>query len=101
MGIDDQSTGTDGGLIISGVDQNLLTQLLEAETALAEAKTKYTSDSITIKSLKTKIDKIRPLLRENQLQSVNTALKSTLYPLLKESEIQRKDLNNVFKNNLN
>ena len=96
MGVDDQSTGTDGGLIISGVDQNLLTQLLEAETALAEAKTKYTSDSITIKSLKTKIDKIRPLLRENQLQSVNTALKSTL-SLLKESEIQRKDLNKVFQ----
>lgn len=92
----DESTGTDGGLIISGVDQNLLTQLLEAETALAEAKTKYTSDSITIKSLKTKIDKIRPLLRENQLQSVNTALKSTL-SLLKESEIQRKDLNKVFQ----
>ena len=62
------------GLTVSDVDQSLLQQLLTVETELAEARSRYTPGSSMVQGLEVRLNQLRPLLRQNQLEAVNAAL---------------------------
>ena len=62
------------GLKISDVDQSLLAQLITVETELAKARSKYKSDSSMVTSLEDRLNQFRPILRENQIQAVKSAI---------------------------
>ena len=72
------STGRGGagneGLTVSDVDQSLLQQLLKVETELAEARSRYTPRSSMVQGLEERLNQLRPLLRQNQLEAVDAAL---------------------------
>ena len=63
------------GLSISDFDQGLLQELINVENELAQAKSKYTSNSSIVRGLNQRLEKIQPLLLKNQLEAVDTALK--------------------------
>ena len=62
------------GLTVSDVDQSLLQQLLKVETELAEARSRYTARSSMVQGLEERLNQLRPLLRQNQLEAVDAAL---------------------------
>ena len=62
------------GLTVSDVDQSLLQQLLKVETELAEARSRYTPQSSMVQGLEERLNQLRPLLRQNQLEAVDAAL---------------------------
>lgn len=62
------------GLTISDVDQSLLQQLLNVETELAEARSKYNPESSMVRGLEARLNQLQPLLRKNQLEAVDAAL---------------------------
>ncbi len=62
------------GLTVSDVDQSLLQQLLKVETELAEARSRYTPGSSMVRGLEERLNQLRPLLRQNQLEAVDAAL---------------------------
>ena len=62
------------GLTVSDVDRNLLQQLLEVEAELSEARSRYTPSSSMVKGLETRLNQLRPLLKQNQLEAVDAAL---------------------------
>lgn len=63
-----------GGLTVSDVDQSLLQQLLKVETELAEARSRYNPQSSMVRGLEERLNQLRPLLRQNQLEAVDAAL---------------------------
>ena len=63
-----------GGLTVSDVDQSLLQQLLKVETELAEARSRYNPTSSMVQGLEERLNQLRPLLRQNQLEAVDAAL---------------------------
>ena len=63
-----------GGLTVSDVDQSLLQQLLKVETELAEARSRYNPRSSMVLGLEERLNQLRPLLRQNQLEAVDAAL---------------------------
>ena len=63
-----------GGLTVSDVDQSLLEQLLKVETELAEARSRYNPQSSMVIGLEERLNQLRPLLRQNQLEAVDAAL---------------------------
>ena len=65
---------TNAGLTVSDVDQSLLQQLLKVETELAEARSRYNPQSSMVKGLEERLNQLRPLLRQNQLEAVDAAL---------------------------
>ena len=62
------------GLTVSNSDQSLLQQLLKAETELAEARSRFTPGSSMVQGLEERLNQLKPLLRQNQLEAVDTAL---------------------------
>ena len=56
------------------MDQSLLQQLLKVETELAEARSRYTPTSSMVQGLEERLNQLRPLLRQNQLEAVDAAL---------------------------
>ncbi len=62
------------GVTVSDVDQSLLQQLLKVETELAEARSRYTPQSSMVQGLEERVNQLRPLLRQNQLEAVDAAL---------------------------
>ena len=56
------------------MDQSLLQQLLKVETELAEARSRYTPGSSMVQGLEERLNQLRPLLRQNQLEAVDAAL---------------------------
>lgn len=62
------------GLVINDFDQSLLEQLLITEKELAIAKSRFTSNSKIVLGLEKRLDQIKPLLIDSQLEAVNTAL---------------------------
>ena len=92
---DTLTKGNSGGLIISGVDQSLLSKLLEVEEKLSNALTIYTSDSIVVNNLKAKLAQIEPIIKENQIEAVNAALESSKARLdIAKSQLAK--LNEIF-----
>lgn len=70
----DISSSSIKGLLISDSDEMLLKQLSELELKLAQARTRFKSDSKTVKSYEKRISEIKPILKTNKLKSVDTAL---------------------------
>ena len=83
------------GLAVSDADQSLLQQLIQVESELAEARSKYQPTSSMVQSLKVRLDQIQPLLRSNQLDAVDAALSLNAGRLLTARE-QKSDLNKKF-----
>lgn len=83
------------GLSVSDADQSLLQQLIQVESELAEARSKYQPTSSMVQSLKERLDQIQPLLRSNQLDAVDAALSLNAGRLLTARE-QKSDLNKKF-----
>ena len=62
------------GLAVSDADQSLLQQLLQVETELAQARSKYRPTSSMVQSLQARLAQLQPLLRSHQLDAVDAAL---------------------------
>ena len=83
------------GLTVSDVDQSLLQQLLKVETELAEARSRYTPESSMVRGLEERLNQLRPLLRQNQLEAVDAAL-SLNAGRLATAQTQQATLNQQF-----
>ena len=62
------------GLSITDRDDVLLEQLTQAETDLAEARTRYTPTSSVVTSLEARLSQLEPLLRREQLDAVDLVI---------------------------
>ena len=93
------STGAGGsenaGLTVSDVDQSLLQQMFKVETELSEARSRYTPNSSMVKGLEARLNRLKPLLKQNQLEAVDAAL-SLNAGRLNTARNQRATLNNQF-----
>ena len=89
------TNGGNNGLAVSDFDQTLLEQLLEVEEELAKARTKYTEGSVVVKALQSKLDRIQPMVLENQFKAVDTAI-SLNDGILKTKISQRNELERNF-----
>ena len=89
------SEGRGQGLAVSDADQHLLQQLIQVETELAEARSKYTPSSSMVQSLQARLDQLQPLLRSEQLEAVDAALNLNAGRLATARE-QRTSLNQEF-----
>ena len=87
--------GAAQGLAVSDADQSLLQQLIQVESELAEARSKYQPTSSMVQSLQARLDQIQPLLRSNQLDAVDAALSLNAGRLSTARE-QRSALNKKF-----
>ncbi len=67
-------SSSSSGLSLSSKDQSLLNELLKVNKELSIAKSKYTENSKYLKSLQTRRDQLRPILINNQIETVNAAL---------------------------
>ena len=83
------------GLTVSDVDQSLLQQLLQVETELAEARSRYNPRSSMVQGLQERVNQLRPLLRQNQLEAVDAAL-SLNAGRLSTARIQQATINRQF-----
>ena len=92
-----EAVGASGGvgLTISDVDQSLLQQLLTVETELAEARSTYNSDSSMVLGLEARVRELQPLLRQNQLGAVDSALNLNA-DRLATAKAQEQELNAQF-----
>ena len=87
--------GQANGLTVSDVDQSLLQQLLKVETELAEARSRYNPTSSMVLGLEERLNQLRPLLRQNQLEAVDAAL-SLNAGRLDTARMQQASLNQQF-----
>ena len=83
------------GLNIADRDGALLEQLTQAETDLAEARTRYTPTSSVVTSLEARLGQLEPLLRREQLEAVDLVINLNSQRLANTKE-QRQTLNNQF-----
>ncbi len=74
-GSSNASSGQTQGLSVTDADQTLLQQTLKVESELAEARSKYQRNSAMVRSLESRLNQLQPLLRKNQLEAVDAALK--------------------------
>ena len=88
-------TGKGGGLTISDVDQSLLQQLLKVETELAEARSTFKPNSSMVTGLEERINQLKPLLLQNQIQAVDAALNLN-QGRLETAQLQQTQLNAEF-----
>ncbi|WP_320664929.1 polysaccharide biosynthesis tyrosine autokinase [Prochlorococcus sp. MIT 1223] len=65
---------SNSGLEVTEFDKGLLDQLIKAESELAAARTKFTENSEVVKGLKSRLNKLEPLVIKNQLKTVDIAL---------------------------
>ena len=86
---------TSSGLTVSDVDQSLLQQLSRVETELAEARSRYKPGSSMVGSLEARLNQLKPLLKQNQLEAVDAAL-SLNAGRLTTARNQRATLNRQF-----
>ncbi len=70
----DNNVRGNSGLDISKSGQGLLDQYAKLEAKIAEASATFRQDSSVIKSLKAKLDQIKPILISKQLETVDIAL---------------------------
>ncbi len=73
----------DNGLAFVDSDQSLLQQLIEIEDKLANARSKYKESSSMVQGLEARLTELKPLLKDNQLKAIDTAL------LLNQGRIQQ------------
>ncbi len=72
------SEGTESGTVLSltNSNQGLLEELSKLDKQLAESRAKFTSSSSMLKGLETQRQRLMPLLRKSQLETVESALRS-------------------------
>ena len=88
--------GTGGtGLTVSDVDQSLLQELFRVETEIAEARSRFKPSSSMVKGLESRLNQLKPLLKQNQLEAVDAAL-SLNAGRLETARAQRATLNQQF-----
>ena len=83
------------GLTVSEADPSLLQQLYKLEAELAEARSRYTSNSSIVKGLEARLNQLKPLMKQNQLEAVDAAL-SLNADRLSIARNQQSTLNNQF-----
>ncbi len=74
MASSDQNSFGNNGLFFTDADQGLLEQYSKLELTIAQASSKFKQDSKVIKSLKLKLNELKPLLIKSQLQAVDNAI---------------------------
>lgn len=62
------------GLEVTGIRQSQLEELAKLDEELADARSRYTPDSIVVQSLEARRAELAPNLRRDQLQAVDAAL---------------------------
>ncbi len=67
--------GKSAGLSLTAKDQNLLNELLKIDKELSIARSTYTKNSKIIKSIEERRDRLKPILINNQIEAVETALR--------------------------
>ena len=65
----------DKGLIVTSLEQNRLKELLSIEKKIAIAETIYTKNSKVVKSLKAKLNQLKPQFINTQIKAVETAIR--------------------------
>jgi capsular exopolysaccharide synthesis family protein len=65
-----------GGLSVADSNQSLLEQLTKLDKQLAESRARYTPNSSMLKGLETQRQRLMPILRQSQLEAVESALRS-------------------------
>lgn len=83
------------GLSVSGREQSLLNELLNVESQLAEARSKYKPTSNMIIGLEERLSKLKPIFEKNQIEATEAAL-TINRELLKTTKFQRDELNELF-----
>ena len=86
---------TSNGLNITDRDRALLEQLNQAENSLAEARTRFRPTSSMGTSLEARLNQLKPLLRNKQIEAVDLALDLNTQRIANTRE-QRQKLNNQF-----
>ena len=87
--------GKSGNGLTVKTDQSLFDQVMELEGELARARTIYKANTPILINLELRLSKLKPLLLENQLESVNSALNLN-ETKLKIEKRQRDELNYLF-----
>ena len=90
------SDGGNFGLSISSVDQALIQDLLVIEDQLSLAKSKFKNKSQVIQRLEIKLDKLKPLLLKNQIETVDIAIQLN-EDGLKTARLQKEKVQNEFQ----
>lgn len=62
------------GLAITDSEQNYLKELKQVETELSKARLKYTPQSLRLKNLEQRQSRLKPLLKQVQLDAVDSAI---------------------------
>lgn len=62
------------GLAVTTIDDSFLNEFVELEAELSRARLKFTDNSDVVLSIKRKMNSIKPLIKEKQLNAVETAL---------------------------
>ena len=68
------SKNPNNGLLVTSIDDSFLNDFVELQEQLSSAKLRYTDNSDLVISLKRKINLIKPLIKEQQINAVETAL---------------------------
>ncbi len=92
------SSGSTSGnevIAVSEPDAIMLDQLVEIEKELAKARSRYTPTSIRVKSLEARLAKLKPLFKEDQLNTIDLALKLNAQRIETEKE-QLASINSKF-----
>ena len=87
--------GQNQGLSVSDADQSLLQQLVQVETQLADARSRYRADSSMVRGLEARLNQLQPLLQANQLEAVDAALSLNAGRIATARE-QEQELNRQF-----
>lgn len=84
-------------MTISNSDRVLIGELLNVKKSLAEVRSKYKSSSPIVKGLEDRLNKLTPILKENQLEAVNTSimLNNRRIEILNEKLFQLKERFNL------
>jgi succinoglycan biosynthesis transport protein ExoP len=82
------SKGLEGG-VVSSAFTNLLQDLTQVEKQLAEAEATYTDEAPQVRELRSKRDRLRPLLQRRELDAIQASLsenRSQLGEILRQQE---------------
>ena len=94
-GINDRSENS--GLDITGAEQLLLQEILDVKSALAKARSTYTNTSSVVLNLQEKLNRLEPILLENQMSAVDAAI-IVNKGKIKSSENELSELEKQFSN---
>ena len=94
-GINDRSENS--GLDITGAEQLLLQEILDVKSALAKARSTYTKTSSVVLNLQEKLNRLEPILLENQMSAVDAAI-IVNKGKIKSSENELSELEKQFSN---